>query len=67
MRYHDIHLKLNGRTDWELRRIGTEEDHMGLEQEIRSIEESLKDVDGWKSRLETIKVELGTQKRVEAA
>lgn len=60
MRYHDLHLKLNGRDDWELRRIGTDEDHMDLEQEIRSIEASLKDAAGWKTRLEQIKTELGT-------
>jgi hypothetical protein len=63
MRYHDLHLKLNGRDDWEIRRIGTEEDHMGLEQEIRSIEEGLKEVDSWTTRLDAIKIKLGIKKR----
>jgi hypothetical protein len=62
MRYHDLHLKLNGRNDWELRRIGTDEDQMGLEQEIRAIEESLRDVERWKTRLEEVKGELGSKK-----
>jgi hypothetical protein len=47
--YHTTHLRLTGdhAKQWEISRLGTEEEEQGLEAEIRQIEESLKDVNAW--------------------
>ena len=48
--YHTTHLRLTGtgKPQWEVTKIGTDEEKLGLESEIRAIEEGLRDVDGWK-------------------
>lgn len=52
MKYHTKLLRFTGdssKDEWELTSLGTEAEALGLDSEIASIEDSLREVDAWKS------------------
>jgi len=60
-KYHMRLLTLtgDGKGTWHETRIGTEEERMGIEKEIATLEQRLKEVDGWETRLREVAAELG--------
>lgn len=54
-KYHHHLLRLTGHDGvWETSQIGTAAEHLSFQREIDSLDEKLRDVDAWKSRLEEI-------------
>ncbi|KDR76478.1 hypothetical protein GALMADRAFT_67361 [Galerina marginata CBS 339.88] len=71
MKYHKQLLTLHGPSGeapgrWTLSRIGTPEERMSLQKEIRVLEEKLQEVDGWETRVRELEVLLGAQEGVGA-
>lgn len=59
LKYHSFQLKLTGENgNWQLSRIGTEEERLSLQKEIDHLEEQLSEVDQWKARLTDIDTEM---------
>jgi len=60
-KYHTRLLTLtgDGSGSWRETRIGTEEERMGIEKEIATLEGRLKEVDGWEKRVREVAAELG--------
>lgn len=65
-KYHTRLLTLvgDGQGTWTETRIGTEEERMGIEREIAFLEERLKEVGGWESRLREVAGELGVPVKI---
>lgn len=60
-KYHTFNLRLGLGDDgsgWDLERIGTEEEKMGVEKEVHELREKLGLVEQWKKRKEAIDAEL---------
>ncbi|KAK2740599.1 hypothetical protein FQN55_008808 [Onygenales sp. PD_40] len=60
-KYHTFNLTLGMGEDgseWEIQRIGTEKEKMGVEKEIQELRKRLDKVDAWKARREEIDNEL---------
>ncbi len=69
MKYHNQLLTLHGPSGaspgkWTLSRIGTPEERMSLNREIRVLEEKLKEVEGWEARVRELEALLGVQEGV---
>lgn len=63
-KYHDLLLRLEGEDGrWELERINSERgESKGFLEEIKDLEEKLKDVESWKQRVSEIQGELNLSK-----
>ncbi|PPQ84575.1 hypothetical protein CVT26_004042 [Gymnopilus dilepis] len=66
MKYHTQLLTLSGPSSqdpgkWTLTRIGTPEERMSIQKEIRVIEEKLQEVEGWEKRVKELEGLLGVQ------
>lgn len=63
MKYHTHLLTLSGdgTGSWTLKRADTEEERMGLDREIASLEEKLAEVDKWEKRVKELDALLGVQ------
>ncbi|KAK4046330.1 ATP-binding cassette long-chain fatty acid transporter pxa1 [Microbotryomycetes sp. JL201] len=62
-KYHQHLLRLTGHDgEWETTQIGTEVETLSFQKEIESLEDKLRDVDQWKSRLREIEQELAFKK-----
>ncbi|KAK2464650.1 hypothetical protein APHAL10511_003343 [Amanita phalloides] len=69
-KYHRQLLTLQGEDGsarWTLTRVGTEEERMGVDREIRMLEERLAEVDGWEKRVRELERLLAVQKPEELA
>ena len=69
MKYHNQLLTLHGPSGsspgkWTLSRIGTPEERMSLNREIRVLEEKLKEVEGWEARVQELEALLGVQEEI---
>ena len=69
MKYHNQLLTLHGPSasspgKWTLSRIGTPEERMSLNREIRVLEEKLKEVEGWEARVQELEALLGVQEEI---
>ncbi|KAF5350966.1 hypothetical protein D9756_008231 [Leucocoprinus leucothites] len=57
-KYHTQLLTLNldssGPAQWTLSRVGTAEERMGIDREIKSLEEKLADVESWEARVKEL-------------
>lgn len=61
-KYHTFNLTLglgDESDEWEIERIGTEEERVGVERELAALREKLGMVEGWRRRREEIERELG--------
>jgi len=60
-KYHKRLLTLRGDATgaWDESRVGTEEQSMGIEREIASLESRLAEVPAWESRIKEIAAQLG--------
>jgi len=68
-KYHNQMLTLHGPTGsspgkWTLSRVGTAEERMSVHNEIRALEEKLKGVDGWETRVKELHELLSVQEGV---
>ena len=64
-KYHHQLLMLQGEdgsASWTLTKVGTEEEWMGVDREIRILEEWLAEVEGWEKRVKELEQLLGVQK-----
>ncbi|KAF8906834.1 ABC transporter transmembrane region 2-domain-containing protein [Gymnopilus junonius] len=67
MKYHTQLLTLQGPSDptspgrWSLSRIGTPEERMSIQKEIKVLEERLEEVEGWERRVRELEGLLGVQ------
>ncbi|KAG9007280.1 hypothetical protein FRB94_014495 [Tulasnella sp. JGI-2019a] len=61
IKYHTRLLTLigDGSGSWTETRVGTEEERMGIEKEIATLEARLREVEGWEKRVREVAVELG--------
>ena len=60
-KYHSFNLHLGigeDRADWEIQKIGTDEEKMGVENELEELRKRLSQVEGWEKRREVIEAEL---------
>jgi len=69
MKYHHQLLTLHGPSGtepgkWTLSRIGTPEERMSLQREIKVLEEKLQEVEGWEKRVKELEVLLGVEEGV---
>lgn len=65
-KYHKQMLTLHGPTGsspgkWILARVGTPEERLSVQHEIKVLEEKLKEVDGWETRVGELEALLGVQ------
>jgi len=61
-KYHAFNLSLGlgeEGEEWEVERIGTEEERVGVEREVKELMERLGEVEGWRARREEVERELG--------
>ncbi len=61
-KYHAFNLSLGlgeEGEEWEVERIGTEEERVGVEREVKELRERLGEVEGWRARREEVERELG--------
>ena len=64
-KYHRQLLTLlgeDGSANWTLTKVGTEEERMGVDREIKILEERLAEVEGWEKRVKELEQLLGAQK-----
>ncbi|KAF8340930.1 ABC transporter transmembrane region 2-domain-containing protein [Amanita rubescens] len=64
-KYHRQLLTLQGEDGsarWTLTKVGTEEERMGIDREIKVLEERLAEVEGWEKRVKELESLLGVQK-----
>ena len=64
-KYHRQLLTLQGQDGsarWTLTRLGTEEERLGIDREIKVLEERLAEVDRWERRVKELEGMLGVQK-----
>ena len=64
-KYHRQLLTLlgeDGSSSWTLTKVGTEEERMGVDREIKILEERLAEVEGWEKRVKELEQLLGVQK-----
>lgn len=62
-KYHTFNLVLGlgeDGMDWQIHRIGTQQEKMGVEKEIEEIHKRLASVDAWKARRDAIELELNS-------
>jgi len=72
-KYHNQILTLHGPTatigsspgKWILARVGTPEERMSVQNEIRVLEDKLKEVDGWEVRVKELEALLSVQEGVD--
>ena len=67
-KYHRQMLTLrgdDGSASWTLTKVGTEEERMGVDREIKILEERLAEVEGWEKRVKELEQLLGVQKSIE--
>jgi len=69
MKYHYQLLTLHGPSGtepgkWTLSRIGTREERMSIEREIKVLEEKLQEVEAWEKRVQELEVLLGVQEGI---
>ena len=69
MKYHYQLLTLHGPSGtepgkWTLSRIGTREERMSLQREIKVLEEKLQEVEAWEKRVQELEVLLGIQEGI---
>ena len=60
-KYHTYNLVLGlGEVgdEWEMKKIGTDEEKLGVEKELQELREKLQKVEGWKTRKQEIEAEL---------
>jgi len=72
MKYHKQLLTLHGPSGespgkWTLSRVGTPEERMSLQKEIKVLEEKLHEVEAWEKRVKELEVLLGVQEGVNDA
>jgi len=61
---HLLTLSGDGSATWTLARVGTEEERMGIDREISSLESKLADVEKWEERVKELDVLLSVQEAV---
>ncbi|KAF4616465.1 hypothetical protein D9613_008752 [Agrocybe pediades] len=72
MKYHKQLLTLHGPSGdspgkWTLSRVGTPEERMSLQKEIKVLEEKLHEVEAWEKRVKELETLLGVQEGVDDA
>lgn len=54
-----LNLDSSGSAHWTLSRVGTAEERMEIDREIKNLEEKLADVEGWEGRVRELERLLG--------